>query len=97
MIRSTLLILLIALSVVATACDGGGGSQQPEFSGTPADAAGLQRGDVMVQMDGEDINNNGDLLRVLAERQSGDTVTATYYRNGEQRETDLTLAERPVE
>jgi len=64
---------------------------------TPADAAGLQRGDVIVQMDGEGINNNGDLLRVLAERQRGDTVTVTYYRNGEQRETRLTLAERPVE
>jgi serine protease Do len=64
---------------------------------TPADAAGLQRGDVIARMGGADINNNGDLLRVLAERQPGDTVTVTYYRNGEQQETRLTLAERPVE
>jgi serine protease Do len=65
-------------------------------SGSPAEAAGLQRGDVIVSVDGEPIENNGDLLRLLADRQPGDNVTVSFYRNGEQREAQLTLGRRPA-
>jgi S1-C subfamily serine protease len=65
-------------------------------SGSPAEAAGLQRGDVIVSVDGEAIENNGDLLRLLADRQPGDNVTVSFYRNGEQREAQLTLGRRPA-
>lgn len=65
--------------------------------GSPAEDAGLEPNDVVVEVDGEAIRNNGELLAILAERQPGDTVTFTYYRGGDEREAELTLAERPDE
>jgi S1-C subfamily serine protease len=65
--------------------------------GSPAQRAGLQRNDVITAIDGQAIDNNGELLALLAEKQSGDTVHVTYYRDSGQRETDLTLGERPAQ
>jgi serine protease Do len=63
--------------------------------GSPAQRAGLQRNDVITAIDGQAIDNNGELLALLAEKQSGDTVHVTYYRDSGQQQTDLTLGERP--
>jgi serine protease Do len=64
-------------------------------NGSPAQEAGLQRNDVITAIDGQSIDNNGELLSVLAQKQPGDTVKLTYYRDGGQQEADLTLAQRP--
>jgi len=59
--------------------------------GSPADKAGLKRGDIIVRAAGQDIANSGDLLRVLTEHRSGEKVTVEYYRDGERKQTDVTL------
>jgi S1-C subfamily serine protease len=63
--------------------------------GGPADQAGLQANDVIVNIDGSDINNSGDLLAMLAKHKAGDKVTVKYYRGNEQQSTDITLGTRP--
>jgi serine protease Do len=65
--------------------------------GSPAQRAGLQRNDVITEIDGQAIDNNGELLAILAQKQSGDTVKVTYYRDSGQQETDLTLGDRPAQ
>ena len=62
---------------------------------SPAAAAGLLPNDVIVEIDGTPVANNGQLLAVLAAREPGDEVTLVYYRDGERRETTVTLAQRP--
>lgn len=64
-------------------------------NGGPADAAGLRSGDVILQADDQTINNFDDLLSYVAFSQLGDTITLTVLRDGEQFQTQATLAERP--
>ena len=59
---------------------------------SPADQGGLERFDVIVELDGKPITNVIDLRQILFhEKESGDTLPITYYRNGEIHETEATL------
>lgn len=63
--------------------------------GTPADEAGLRRGDIIVALDDTQIRSSGDLYSALRDYQPGDEVSVTVVRNGERRTLDVTLGERP--
>jgi S1-C subfamily serine protease len=72
------------------------------FPGSPSEAAGLrglQRddaggivlGDVITAIDGKPIKVGKDLFALLEQYKPGDTVTVTYLRDGQKRETKVTL------
>ncbi|WP_170840741.1 S1C family serine protease [Oceanobacillus limi] len=62
---------------------------------SPADQAGLERLDVITHLDGESVMNMIELRKVLyQEKEIGDEVAITYYRNGEKQETTITLDEQ---
>ena len=63
--------------------------------GTPADAAGLQENDVIVKVDGQEVDNSGTLLALLANHRGGDTVSIEYYRGSELNIVSVTLSSRP--
>jgi serine protease Do len=64
--------------------------------GMPADRAGLEVKDVIVALDNQPIMNSSELRRYLYTKKSiGDTVTITYYRDGQKRTTTAKLAESP--
>ncbi|HEY8490192.1 MAG TPA: trypsin-like peptidase domain-containing protein [Dehalococcoidia bacterium] len=63
--------------------------------GSPADRAGLEPGDVMVSVAGEDVTSVADLSSVLVQQQAGQTVDVVYYRGGERRTASLTLGQQP--
>jgi len=63
--------------------------------GSPADEAGLQEGDVIVAVNGQSTDYLAKLFDKLLAYYPGDTVTITFYRDGQQNETALTLEERP--
>lgn len=59
---------------------------------SPADEAGLERLDVITELDGEPIYNMIDLRKILyQEKEVGDEVSVVYYRDGEKKETTITL------
>lgn len=58
--------------------------------GGPADKAGLVGGDVIVKFDGQRINNEDDMNRVLVRTPVGKTVDIEFLRDGETRTTKLT-------
>ncbi|RSL29340.1 PDZ domain-containing protein [Salibacterium salarium] len=61
-------------------------------SRTPAEEAGLQEYDVITAVDGTEIRDGHDLRRYLYnESEIGDTIEVTFYREGEQQTTELTL------
>ncbi|MFC0524236.1 S1C family serine protease [Pontibacillus salicampi] len=61
-------------------------------SNSPAEAAGLQKYDVIVKADGNDIGSLVELRKYLYEEKSvGDTLELTFYRDGQQQSTTLTL------
>ena len=63
--------------------------------GSGADAAGVRRGDIIVQLGDDPIENAGDLFGALRDYQPGDTVELTVVRDGEEQTLDVTLDERP--
>jgi serine protease DegQ len=65
--------------------------------GGPAAEAGLQPGDVIVQLDGEQMRTVEDLFAALRRLGPGDTVTAEVVRGEERLDVDVTLGERPAD
>jgi serine protease Do len=63
--------------------------------GSGADAAGVRRGDIIVRLGDDPIDNAGDLFGALRDYQPGDTVELTIVRDGEEQTLDVTLGERP--
>ncbi len=72
------------------AVDHGIGLRAVESEG-PADRAGLAQGDIIVALEGLEINTSGDLFRALTEHRAGDTVSLDYFHNGEERSVEVTL------
>jgi serine protease Do len=63
--------------------------------GSGADAAGVRRGDIIVRLGNDPIDNAGDLFGALRDYQPGDTVELTVFRDGDELTLDVTLGERP--
>jgi serine protease Do len=62
-------------------------------SGSPADKAGIQRGDVIVSFDGEEIEEMSDLPHVVAMTEIGKTVPVEIIRRGEKKTIRVTVEE----
>lgn len=69
---------------------------QEAQAGTPAAEAGLQRGDVIVAIDGEPVERVPSLQYRVAQHRPGDVVELRYYRDGEPRTTRVRLGEAPI-
>jgi len=65
--------------------------------GKPADRAGLQKGDVVVEIDGRKISTNRELIDYISYLPVGSKVNITVIRNGQRRTLTATTAERPLE
>jgi S1-C subfamily serine protease len=87
-----------------------GGLLSEVVSGGPAEQAGLEGGDeevrfqagkyqtggdVILQIDGQDIIEENDLARVIAAHKPGDKVTLTVLHGDKREKVELTLGERP--
>ncbi|MCJ7438185.1 MAG: trypsin-like peptidase domain-containing protein, partial [Acidimicrobiia bacterium] len=65
-------------------------------AGTPAKDAGIQEGDVIVEIGGKTIEDSGDVQTAVREHRPGDKVTVVVDRKGERKTLDATLTERPA-
>ncbi len=59
--------------------------------GSPAEQAGLRSGDIIVRLQGKEIQTSGDLFQALTKYRSGEKVEVEYYRDGDLQRTDVTL------
>lgn len=66
------------------------------FTDSPADKAGIARGDILLQVDGKDINTNADLKTILAGHKVGDALNLTVKHGDAQKSVSVTLAEQPA-
>ena len=62
---------------------------------SPAEKAGLQSGDVIIQADGKDIKTMDELNEIKNSHQIGDTMTLKVNRSGQEKEVTVTLEETP--
>jgi putative serine protease PepD len=60
--------------------------------GGPADKAGLKAGDLILEIDGVEINTSDELIVAIRSRNVGDKVKIKYKRNAITREVSVTLA-----
>ena len=63
------------------------------ISGGAADHAGLQAGDVIVQINSSPINDQSGLIDVLVSKNPGDSVSVKVYRGNQQLTVNVTLGE----
>ena len=59
--------------------------------GTPAAEAGIQPGDVVTKVNGQEVKDAGDLSRAIADMKPGDKVELTFMRNGAEKTASVTL------
>jgi S1-C subfamily serine protease len=64
--------------------------------GGPADRAGLRPGDVIVAIDGSGVDSVEELLAGLRRHRPGDRVTLRIIRDRQQRDIQVTVANRPT-
>ncbi len=62
---------------------------------SPAWQAGLQRGDVILELDGQPVSNGDTLMLDLKKRRIGDRVELLVQRGGQQGRTELEIGEAP--
>lgn len=63
--------------------------------GSPADNAGVQQGDVIVKIDGQQINDNNTPAAVIAKDKVGQTITITISRDSKNQDMQVTLVAAP--
>jgi serine protease Do len=61
----------------------------------PAEAAGLQRGDIITTFNGVRIKEFRELLAMVARASVGDHVSVTFFRDGREKTVSVTLGEIP--
>ena len=64
---------------------------------SPADKAGIKTGDIILGVDGQDIENSIELPRVIGESRPGTQVKLKIWRQGETKELAASLGEMPAE
>jgi serine protease Do len=67
------------------------------FPGSPAAAAGLQAGDIIVAINGEQIDAATELSMLILPHAPGDTITLRVLRDNSVREVEVTLGELPAD
>ena len=60
-----------------------------------AERAGIRVGDVIVKVDGTDVKNMDELNEIKNQKEIGDEMTLTIWRNGETQDISVTLQEQP--
>jgi serine protease Do len=61
--------------------------------GAPADKAGLEAGDVILKIDGKQIEKSADLPRLVGNTKPGTKSTLTVFRRGASKEMSIVIAE----
>ena len=71
--------------------DGSGAEIDEVIEGTPAEDAGLEKGDVVVALDGQKVTDGIALIVSIRSHQPGETLTFTVVRDGDEKDIDVTL------
>jgi serine protease Do len=63
------------------------------ISGSPAEKAGIERGDIIVEFDGKEVTDSKDLPRIVASTPVGKAVTIKLIRNGKVLDRQMKVGE----
>ncbi len=63
--------------------------------GSPADRAGLQRDDIILSIDGKEVNSVSEIRAEITSHKVGDKIKVTFTRGGTSHTVDVVLVEMP--
>jgi putative serine protease PepD len=86
----------LGVTMVDPASGRDGAIVQEVASGSPAAKAGLEAGDLVTAVDGQAIQNAGEMVARIRGHKPGDKVTITVQRDGNETTVSATLGERPA-
>lgn len=69
----------------------GDSGQSAIVSGSPADKAGLKEKDIIIKVDGTNVDSTHPFASLIAQHSVGDKVTLTYLRDGKEATVNVTL------
>lgn len=87
-------VLIASMAAAAIADDGSGLLVTDIIEDSPAEEAGLIRGDILLEIDGEAVETVADVRTVLSEYEAGQRVRLSILRGGTPETISLTLETR---
>lgn len=81
----------------ALIASGGGASEPAVVAGSPAEAAGLRGGDIILEIDGKRIDEDETLASAIARKKTGDAVVLKIRRGDAELTIQATLGEYPTD
>ena len=76
---------------------GKGVAVQQVIQGGPADAAGIQPGDVIQKVNGKDVTSNDDVVSTIKGTKPGQTVNFQIWSGGVKKLVAVKVTERPAD
>ena len=76
--------------------EGVGAAVKEPIEGTAAYKAGIQSGDVIVEIDGQKVGGYNDVVKMIRAHEPGDEVEVVYYHEGQQETQTIALGEKVV-
>jgi len=73
----------------------GGVSVELVYETSPAQAAGLEPGDVILKIDGKAVSDGKTVQEIVRAHKVRETLSVTYFRGGEEKTTEMTIGEFP--
>ncbi len=64
-------------------------------SGSPAESAGIQTGDIIIKIDNQQVDVSNELSTIIAKKKPGDRISITVWRNGKTVDFSATLGTAP--
>ena len=84
------------LGVSTAPAQNGGGAQVGQVTaGGPAAEAGLQPGDVITEVDGDQVGEPEDVAKAIEDDKPGDRIEVKVQRGGSEQTLEVTLGQRP--
>jgi serine protease Do len=74
-----------------------GGLVGDVIPGSPAEKAGLKRGDIILSFDGKNVKKSSDLPGIVASTDVGKTVKMEIMRDGKKQTLDVTLGKQQID
>jgi serine protease Do len=62
---------------------------------SPAEKAGIKQGDVLLQFNGKDVEDTGQLRNMVSQTPIGSKVKMKLFRNKKEMDVEVTIAEQP--